>query len=338
MGRLLLRVFLGSCIVAAVAVALAVTEAVWFLLTKIPGGLADPPIYFSFTHWDTDILFFLALYFFVLVPFATVAFLVHGAVHRQRAKAANPTRGVSPPGPAGPGAVAVLTAYNDEASIGLSVAEFRKIRCIDQVVVVDNNSTDRTTAVAEAAGATVIHETKQGYGYACIAGLRYALEETTAGRIVLAEGDMTFFSDDTEKLLPYLDDVDLVLGTRTTRVLTRDGSQMDWFMAWGNMFLAFLIRLRYWDPVFMGQVRLTDVGCTFRAIRREALARILDRLTVGGHYFSPHMILVALQNHLSVVEVPIKFRERVGVSKGAGGDRRRAMGIGLQMMSEITFH
>jgi Glycosyl transferase family 2 len=338
MGRLLLRVFLASCIVAAVAVVVAVIELVWYLFTLIPGRVVDPPALLSITQGDPSLLVYFALYFFVVIPLAAIAFLVHGAIRRDRLRK-NGVPAVAPPVIRDhPYTVAVLTAYNDEASIGLAVNEFRQIRCIDQVVVVDNNCVDRTAEVAREAGATVIPEAQQGYGFACMRGLRYALESTPADRIVLAEGDMTFFSNDTEKLLPYLADCDLVIGTRTTRTLTRDGSQMDWFMAWGNMFLASLIRMRYWDPVFMGQARLTDVGCTFRAMRREPLQKIIDQLTVGGNYFSPHMILVALQNQMRVVEVPIKFRKRVGVSKGAGGDRQRAIGIGLQMLAEITFH
>ncbi|MGH9028610.1 MAG: hypothetical protein ACRDV4_03225, partial [Acidimicrobiales bacterium] len=110
------------------------------------------------------------------------------------------------------------------------------------------------------------------------------------------------------------------------------------FMTWGNLFLAFLIRLRYWDTTFVGRAGLTDVGCTYRVIRRDALARIAGQLSVGGQYFSPHMILVALRNGLSIVEVPVRFRERVGVSKGAGGSRARAMHIGMEMIREIALH
>jgi glycosyltransferase involved in cell wall biosynthesis len=229
----------------------------------------------------------------------------------------------------------VLTAYNDEDPIGGAVEEFRRASPRATVVVVDDNSTDRTAEVARSHGAIVVPETRQGYGFACMRGLRYALESTSAEAVVLAEGDMTFIAEDLDKLLPYLEDCDMVLGTRSTRTLTRPGSQMDWFMAWGNLYLAFLIRLRYWDPVFLGRVQLTDVGCTFRVMRRDALARVIDQLTVGGHYFSPHMIIVALRNQLTVVEVPIKFRARVGVSKGAGGNRWRAAKIGLAMIWEI---
>ncbi len=202
----------------------------------------------------------------------------------------------------------------------------------------DNNSTDQTSSVARAHGAMVVGEKQQGYGYACIAGLRYALTQTTAEFIVLCEGDMTFYGDDLAKFLPYLADCDMVVGTRNTRALTREGSQMDWFMAWGNLFLAVLIRLRYWDWSYLGRVQLTDVGCTYRAIRRESLQRIIDRLTVVAYHFSPHMILAALRDYQSVTEVPIKFRARVGASKGVGTNRWRGIRIGLTMLGSIAVH
>jgi len=337
MGRILVWAYLGTSIALVVAVALAMAEMLSFGITLGLRGVLDPPGVLAFQRWDLTALVVFAIYFFMFVPLAALGVLINGALHKQHSRVeARPNGAASPP--SAHATVAVLTAYNDEESIGLAVDDFRRVPCIQQVIVVDNNSRDRTAEVARARGAIVVPETRQGYGYACMGGLRYALEHTGAEWIVLAEGDMTFYSEDTEKLLPYLEDCDLVLGTRTTWVLTRSGSQMDWFMAWGNMFLAHLIRLRYWDPVFVGRIRLTDVGCTFRAIRREALAQLIDDLTVGGHYFSPHMILAALRKGLAVVEVPIKFRERVGVSKGAGGSRRRAIGIGFQMIGEIAFH
>jgi len=338
MGRLLVRVFLGSCALATVGLVLAFAESVWFIWRTVSNSLSDPSIPIAATPGFPGILLALWLYFFLVLPPLILALLLSGSFVR----APPPGAGVPPSGSEaremnGPTAV-VLTAYNDEASIGQAVDDFSRVKCVSKVIVVDNNSTDRTTEIAQGHGAVVVSESKQGYGYACMAGLQFALKNTDATRIVLAEGDMTFFAEDTKKLLPYLDDCDLVLGTRTTRVLTRQGSQMDWFMTWGNMFLAYLIRMRYWDSIFVGQARLTDVGCTFRAIRRDSLAKIIDRLTVGGHYFSPHMILMALSEHLRVVEVPVKFRERVGVSKGAGGSRKRALGIGFQMLAEIALH
>ncbi|MCI4351249.1 MAG: glycosyltransferase family 2 protein, partial [Thermoplasmata archaeon] len=206
------------------------------------------------------------------------------------------------------------------------------------VIVVDNNCRDRTAEVARSRGAIVVEESRQGYGYACLRGMQYALDSTDANIIVLAEGDMTFFGEDLRKMLPYLVNCEMVLGSRANRALTRRGSQMDWFMSWGNQFLALLIRLRYWDWTFLGRVQLTDVGCTFRAMRRPFLTQLMGKLTVGGMYFSPHMILAALRLRASLIEVPIQFRPRVGQSKGAGYGRSRAIRIGLEMLAEITLH
>src|SRR6266849_7980868 len=167
--------------------------------------------------------------------------------------------------------VVAMTAYNDEASIGDAVQEFRTQPDVKQVVVVDNNSTDRTAELASAAGARVVQEPKQGYGYACIRGLREALLFPKVNVVVLVEGDMTFAGKDLSKLVPYLDNVDMVVGTRTTQELTTEDSQMSWFFVWGNLFLAKMIQVKFFDIKHWGRVRLTDVGCTFRAIRVEAL-------------------------------------------------------------------
>lgn len=340
MGRTLVILFLGSVAFALLTVAVGLVHVVRDLIILTGTILSDPRLKHPFPLPPAlafnGIWFLFALYyFFIVVPVGILIllfwhFLVRNRPTPWRRPAAWPWSEKS--------VAVVLTAYDDEASIGLAVDEFRGRPQIRDVIVVDNNSTDRTAAVATERGATVVREPRQGYGYACIAGMRYALEHTSDDIIVLCEGDMTFYGDDLAKFLPYMADCDLVVGTRNTRTLTREGTQMDWFMAWGNLFLAIMIRFRYWDWTFLGRVQLTDVGCTYRAIRRDALTLIIDRLTVGSHHFSPHMILVALQQYFAVIEVPIKFRARVGTSKGAGGDRRRAIGVGLAMMWSIAVH
>jgi glycosyltransferase involved in cell wall biosynthesis len=229
----------------------------------------------------------------------------------------------------------VLTAYDDEESIGRAVREFLSQRNVIRVVVVDNNSRDRTSQTAFEAGAEVIREPNQGYGFACIRGLNEALRRDGAEIIVLAEGDMTFRGRDIWKLLPFLDDADLVVGSRTHMAYTDSSSQMDWFYLWGNLFLAKILELRFFNPRFLSRARFTDVGCTMRAINRTALLRIIGDLKSGGNHFSPHMIKVALENGLKVIEVPITFRKRVGFSKGAFVNRRAGLRIGLRMLWHI---
>jgi glycosyltransferase involved in cell wall biosynthesis len=228
-----------------------------------------------------------------------------------------------------------LTAYNENEAIYDAVRNFIDQDGVADVIVVDNNSHDKTSLLAKEAGAHIVREEKQGYGFACIRGLKEALLCENADVIVLAEGDMTFRGHDISKMIPYLDDVDMVVGSRTHKSLCDSDSQLDWFYLWGNLFLAKVLQMKFFDAKFLGKVRLTDVGCTMRAIRRESLIKIIDELTVGGHHFSPHMTLVALKSGLRVIEVPITFRKRAGVSKGAGGNRKLAIKVGLKMLWHI---
>jgi hypothetical protein len=338
MGKALVVAFLATLLAALLTAVILAAELV---VSGIEGlGLAlgghPPPLTFYlpsdplFRWW----LYAVGVYLLLVVPLVTLVIL--GAGLRRAPRAAHPI----PPtwDMRGKKVVVVLTALDDEASIAGAVDEHRALPEVGTIIVAENQSQDRTAAVAREHGARVVTVPQRGYGYTCIGGLREALRATTEDVIVLSEGDGTFFADDLRKLVPYLADCDLALGTRTNRELNRPGSQMDWFMAWGNLFLAFLVRLRHWDAGFWGSIQITDVGCTFRAIRRSALERILPDLTVGGMYFSPHMILVALRQNLAIVEAPIKFRRRVGPSKGAGHSRRRALSIGLEMLKEITLH
>jgi glycosyltransferase involved in cell wall biosynthesis len=231
--------------------------------------------------------------------------------------------------------VVALTAYNDAEAIEKVVPEFKAQKGVLEVIVVDNNSRDGTGAIARRLGAKVVQEPQQGYGYACVRGLHEALKISEADVIVLTEGDGTFSAEDLRKFEAYIDHVDMVVGSRTAPVLTHKHSQMDYFFSWGNMFLGALIRLRFLDFQFLGSVNLTDVGCTYRAIRREALERILPYLNVGGDHFSPHMILVALAHKLSIIEIPVTFWPRIGKSKGASRSLWKGLKVGLIMMWHI---
>ena len=234
-----------------------------------------------------------------------------------------------------PRAVVAITAYNDAVATAKAVRDFQRQSAVVKVLVIDNNSTDNTARLAAIAGAQVINEPRQGYGYACIRGLAEGLKVPDTDVIILTEGDGTFFADDVGKFLAYLDHSDLVVGNRVVRGLVDSDSQMDYFFTWGNMAVAMLLRLRFWDGRHLGPAGLMDVGCTYRAIRRPALERILPDLVVGGDHFSPHMLLVAIARGLSVVEIPIRFRRRIGQSKGASQSLWKGLQVGLVMIWHI---
>jgi glycosyltransferase involved in cell wall biosynthesis len=196
---------------------------------------------------------------------------------------------------------------------------------VDEVVVVDNNSSDDTAKRALAAGARVVRETRQGYGHA----LRRGLAEADADYVVLAEPDGTFVGKDVLKLLAYADDFDLVLGTRTTRELIWHGANMGWQLRWGNWLVAKLLQVLFDGP------SLSDCGCTLRLVRRSAVDRLLPRLTVGGSHFLPEMVCLALLNHLRLIEVPVNYRGRVGQSK-ITGSMETTVRVGAAMLALIV--
>jgi glycosyltransferase involved in cell wall biosynthesis len=218
----------------------------------------------------------------------------------------------------------VLPAYNEELHIRRAVEEFFVHGIVDEVVVVDNNSHDRTAQEAAATRARVVAEPAQGYGHA----LRRGLREATGDVVILAEPDGTFVARDIIKLLAYSEDFDMVCGTRTTRELIWEQANMGWFLRVGNWSVAKLIQLLYDGP------SLTDCGCTLRLIHRAALARIRDDLSVGGSHFLPEMVILALKSGLRVIEVPVNYRGRVGESK-ITGTLDGTLRTGLQMIALI---
>ena len=218
-----------------------------------------------------------------------------------------------------------MTAYNDELSIGGAVKDFKKLKEVVNIVVIDNNCVDRTAEEARLAGAKVVKEPVQGYGASCIRALK---EARKAGNLVcLVEGDQTYFASDLKKLLSYIENVDMVVGTRTTMEIVAPDSQVTPFIQIGNVFVAKLIQMRFW-----GKLRLTDVGCTYRLIRPEALDKIIGELKVTGNHFCTDVMISCLRHDFRVIECPIAFKKRVGVSKGVGDDFIKGLSNGLQII------
>jgi glycosyltransferase involved in cell wall biosynthesis len=221
----------------------------------------------------------------------------------------------------------VLPAYNEESHIRKAVVEFFLANIVDEVIVVDNNSRDRTAEFAAMTPARIVAEPAQGYGYA----LRRGLREATGDLVILAEPDGTFVGRDILKLLAYSDDFDMVCGTRTTRELIWEQANMGWFLRIGNWTVAKLIQVLHDGP------SLTDCGCTLRLIRRSALDRIIGRFTVGGSHFLPEMVILALKSGLRVIEVPVNYRGRVGDSK-ITGTLRGALITGARMIGLVFWY
>lgn len=226
-----------------------------------------------------------------------------------------------------------LTAYNDEQSIADSVSDFRACPLVKNVIVVSNNSTDRTFERAVEAGAIVFNETSQGYGRCVFRCLTEALHLDETELIVLCEGDRTFRAFDLEKFLAYAPHADIVNGTRIVERLRQHTTQLSTFMYYGNLFVAKLLEAKH-----LGRSTLTDVGTTYKLCRREVLTTLLPQLRPEINLeFNAHFLDVALANAFFVIECPITFHARVGVSKGGNTDNRRALKVGGRMIRGILF-
>ena len=201
----------------------------------------------------------------------------------------------------------VIPAYNEEESLPLVLAAIPGA-AVDRVVVVDNASTDRTAEVATAGGALVVGEKRPGYGSACLAGLAYLGANRPPEVVVFLDGDFSDYPEELPLLLQPIarDRADLVIGSRVLGERER-GALLPQARV-GNWVACHLIRLLYGHA-------FTDLG-PFRAIRWGALEALGMRDPDFG--WTAEMQVKALKAGLRVVEVPVRYRRRVGVSKITG--------------------
>ena len=222
----------------------------------------------------------------------------------------------------------VIPAYNEADTIAQVVAEFKRSPFLDEILVVDNNCSDATASLAESAGARVVREGKPGYGCALVAGMTHAKGDI----LVLTEADGSFCEKDLEKLLVYLDDADMVMGTRTTRQMLDQGANMRFVLRWGNVAMAKFLQLLWMRP---SEPRFTDVGCTYRALHRATFAAIKDTLRETGPAFSPEMMCAALNARRRVIEIPVTYRRRSGGESKHSANFRKVARTALMMFKTI---
>jgi glycosyltransferase involved in cell wall biosynthesis len=221
----------------------------------------------------------------------------------------------------------VMPAYNEEEGIAKTIRRFLKLPEVDEVVVVDNNSSDSTALLARQAGAKVVSELRQGYGFAC----QRAFQSASGDLIAIVEPDGTFRPTDIYKFLAYAEEFDAVFGTRTSKTCIWEGSNMGWFLRYGNWAVAKLLEYLHNGPC------LTDVGCTYKLCRKESLAHLAPMLTVGKSHFSPELMVIAIRSGLLCVEVPVHYQRRMGTSK-ITGSFWKAFRLGCRMIMLVLVY
>src|SRR6056300_1562160 len=201
----------------------------------------------------------------------------------------------------------VIPAYNEEKSIGLVLADLPQE--VGEVVVVNNGSTDNTVIEATKAGATVLTESRKGYGYACLTGIQYLKSKAKQGDIVVfLDGDYSDYPEELNALVtPIRQQKALfVLGTRVTPQLEKGALTPQ--QRFGNALATQLMRWIY-------DARFTDLG-PFRAIEWETLMALdMNDKTYG---WTVEMQLKILKKAIPYIEIPVRYRPRIGVSKVSG--------------------
>ena len=203
--------------------------------------------------------------------------------------------------------VVIIPAFNEEEAVGKVVEEIPKY--VEEVIVVDNNSSDQTANVAQKAGATVLFEKQKGYGKACLKGIDYINNKKDKPKIVVfLDADYSDYPQQMDRIIqPIIDQkAQLVIGSR--ELGHREKGSMTIPQIFGNRLSSVLLKWLY-------GANFTDLG-PFRAITYDALLQLKMRDQNFG--WTVEMQVKALKNKLSYCEVPVDYKNRIGHSKVSG--------------------
>lgn len=217
----------------------------------------------------------------------------------------------------------IIPAFNEAESISHVISEIPD--SVEEVIVVSNNSTDDTDINAENAGATVLSESRKGYGYACLKGMDYiSRQNQKPDIIVFLDGDYSDYPEELHKIVQPIieEDKDFVVGARVSK--WREKGSMTFSQRFGNKLATTLMRLFF-------KSRFTDLG-PFRAIKYEKLLQLnMEDKTYG---WTVEMQLKALRQNLSYAEVHVHYKNRIGESK-VSGTIKGAIFAGIKILGWI---
>ena len=134
------------------------------------------------------------------------------------------------------------------------------------------------------------------------------MQKATGDILLLVPADGSFRAGDLPKLLEYLKDCDMAVGTRTTRQLMEQGSNLSALYRWLNVFFGKLVEIFWWGQ----EPRFTDIGCLYRAIWKDSFLKIAPELKARDKTYSIEMMIEIMRYHMRCIEVPVTFYRRYG--------------------------
>ena len=241
----------------------------------------------------------------------------------------------------------IIPTFNEEQIVEKVINDYKNQKFVTNILIVDNHSSDKTVEIAKSCGVQVLEKKEnKGFAHSCVVGMKESLN-SNANIIAFSECDGTFSGVDLEKMIPYLNNCHMVIGTRQIQVLSEKGNQNSTFYVWGNYFLAKLIQLKFFSIQHLGIVELTDVGCMYRCLRRESLEKIVNQfskpntdepiISSESGLFAILMTMIGIRNNLKIVEIPITFKKRIGISKTQSDKKIRAIRYGLTFFWHIIW-
>lgn len=220
----------------------------------------------------------------------------------------------------------IIPAFNEEKSIAKVIADIPDF--VEEIVVVNNNSTDQTALVAAKAGATVLTEKSKGYGYACLKGINYlSQKDKTPDILVFLDGDFSDFPQELTKVIQPIknNNADFVVGARVKEL--RESGSLTPQQVFGNWLACFLMKILY-------KSSFTDLG-PFRAIRWSTLEKL--QMSDKTYGWTIEMQLKVLRQKIAYQEVPVSYKKRIGVSK-VSGTVKGTIFAGMKIMGWIFKH
>lgn len=212
----------------------------------------------------------------------------------------------------------ILPAYNEGKSIGNFITQLKSLNKFEEIICVDNNSNDNTREEIIVNKGKYYLETKQGFG----AAVKKGCDMNTSDYFLICEPDASFSVSDVEKFLEKLDQgYEIVFGSRTKHIKKL-------YLKFGNIIYAKIIQILFNGPY------ITDVGCSFRLVKKEIYLSFSDQLKFAGPEFQVELTLNLIRKYKNIIEIPVKYKQRIGNSSYTG-DFFSSLKVALSMFKVI---